>query len=73
MLLRNDETEQPQVPQTLDEFRRLCRLAVPALEILMLGGQELVDGVDHHAQHFAVFVAQTRVRKELFLEYPSRD
>ncbi len=39
VLLRNDETEQAQIAQALDEFRRLLRVAVPALEVLMFGAK----------------------------------
>ena len=72
MLLGNDQAEQPQIAQTLNEFRRLFRRPVPPLEILMPGRQELVDGIDHHAQDFAVLVAQPRIGKQLLFEYSSR-
>src|SRR5882672_2330091 len=72
MLLRDDETEQPQIPQALNELGRLLGREVPALEVLMLGPQELVDGIDHHPQNFPVFVAQTGVGKEPIFDDLSR-
>ena len=72
MLFRDDEAEQSQITQALDELRRLRCLAVPALEVLMPGTEELVDGIHHHPKHFAVLFAQTGIGKERILEDPSR-
>ena len=72
MLLGNDQAEQPQIPQTLNEFRRLLRCPVPFFEILVPGFQVLVDGVEHHSQDFAVFAAQPRIREELLFENSPR-
>ena len=72
MLLGNDETEQPQIPQALNELGGLLRLPVPAFEVLLLGPQELIDGVDHHSQDLAVLVPQARIRKQPILQDPAR-
>ncbi len=56
MLLRDDEAEQTQIAQPLNELRGLLRLAIPALEVLMLGSQELIDRLDHHAEDLAILV-----------------
>ena len=68
VFLGDDQTEQPQIPQPLNEFRRLFRRPIPLLEFLMPGREVLIDGVDHHAKNFAVLGAQPRIRKELFFE-----
>src|SRR5580658_9485834 len=68
VLLWDDEAEQAQVPQALNELRRLFGREIPALEIPMLFAQELVDGIDHHSQHFAVLVPQPRVGEKLLFE-----
>ena len=65
VLLGDDEAEQAQIPQALNEIRRLRRLAIPALEILLPGIQEAVDRLDHHAEDVAILVAQARIGKRL--------
>jgi hypothetical protein len=72
VLLRDDEAEQSQIAQSLNELRGLLGLAVPAFEVLMPGAQELVDGIHHHSEHFAVLFAQSGIGKERILEDPSR-
>ena len=68
MLLGNDEAEQAQIAQPLDEFRGLRRLPIPALEVLAAGGEELIDGLDHQAEHFPILLAHARIGKKAVLD-----
>ena len=68
LFLGNDEAEQTEIAQALDEFRRLRRVPVPALEILAPRREELIDRLEHHAEHFPVLLAQPRIGKEVVLD-----
>src|SRR5580704_6467479 len=73
MLFGNDETEEPQIAQPLNEFGGLLGFTIPALEILVLGSQKIIDGIDHHPQDLLVLIAQLRIREHLILQDVSGD
>ena len=41
------------------------------LEVLATGREELIDGIEHHAEDFAVLLAQPRIGKEAVLDDPA--
>ncbi len=73
MLFGNDETEEPQITQPLNEFGGLFGIAIPTLEIPVLGSQKIIDGIDHHLQDLLVLIAQLRIREQLILQDVSGD
>src|SRR5579871_1498000 len=68
MFLRNDETEEAQIPQALNELLRLGGLTIPAFEVLLAWREKIVDGLQHGAQHLTILVAQPRIGEQLLLE-----